>query len=122
MIFIISGVGASEAGGVLTPSATGRGVVLPPLPVLSLPAGAGSMLLLIVVLGSLVIGSLLLLFIKVDLVVCCHVGAILTPTLGRKKWSANKSFALLFVDNQSPCSRANCLLTFTQRAFVKSKF
>ena len=41
MVFIISGVGTSGTGKVLPPSATSRGMVLPSLLVLSLPAGAG---------------------------------------------------------------------------------
>ena len=51
-----AGGGASGAGGALLPAVTGRGMVLPSLLVLSLPSGAG-IVLVIVKLGSLVIGS-----------------------------------------------------------------
>jgi len=49
--------GASGAGGALPPSVMGRGKVLPSLLVLPLTSGAGVVVLVIVVLGSLVIGS-----------------------------------------------------------------
>ena len=52
----ISGGGASGAGGALPPSIMGKGMVLPFLLVLSLPSGAG-VVLVIVMLGSFVIGS-----------------------------------------------------------------
>lgn len=53
----IEGGGASGAGGALPPSVMGRGKVLPSLLVLSLASGAGVVVLVIAVLGSLVIGS-----------------------------------------------------------------
>ena len=47
----ISGGGTSGAGEALPPAITGRGMALPSLLVLSLPSGAG-MVLVIVMLGS----------------------------------------------------------------------